>query len=286
MYCPHRPVSWSQMKVLGLLLFCRLSGKLWTKNPRRLSLKPELSSPAEVGGVAMLSTILFGCFTFFDLFALFVICFTVSVENVDPITVSEAREPIPADSGSGRRLASTLLNANWCCLPRLCAGKSLSDMVREQSVQAHAALARLSFELSSDSGTVWSAGDNHEASQYRIFKKQRLDGQRYESIQDRDRPLVAYCQWQAEIQKRKWSDDFANHPPCLSFLAHLKLGDCYAVDNADNRSKVREFSPSHVRRAHYWKEYGCEGYIVLTFETTPHGDKRCLKLYRLNHKLF
>ena len=50
-------------------------------------------------------------------------------------------------------------------------------MVREQSVQAYAALAELSFELSSDSGTVRSAGDNHEASQNRMFKKQRLDGQ-------------------------------------------------------------------------------------------------------------
>ena len=171
MYCLHHPGSWSQMKSLESLLFCRLPGKLWTKNPRRLLLKPKLSSPAEAGRVAMLSTILFGCFTFFDLFALFVTCFTVSVENVDPITVSEAREPIPADSGSGRRLASTLLNANWCCLPRLCAGKSLSDIVREQSVQAHVALARLSFELFSDLGTIWSAGDNHEASQHRMLKK-------------------------------------------------------------------------------------------------------------------
>ena len=49
----------------------------------------------------MLSTILFGSFTFFDLFALFVTCFTVSVKNVDPITVSEVRELIPVDSGSG-----------------------------------------------------------------------------------------------------------------------------------------------------------------------------------------
>ena len=324
MYCPHHPQSWSQMKSLGLLLFCRLLGKLSTKNPTRLSLKPEPSSPAEAGGVAMLSTILFGCFAFFDLFALFVTCFTVSVKNVDPIAVSEAREltggvakswksrklkwiaveavlslptmslpwmslpwltagAIPADLGSGRRLASTLLNADWCCLPRLCAGKSLSDMVREQSVQAHVALARLSFELFSDSGTVRSAGDNHEASQYRMCKKQRLEGQRYESVQDRDRPLIAYCQWQAEIQKRKWSDGFANCRPSLSFLAHLKLGDCYALNDAGNRSRTGELSPLSCTESKLWKENGWEGYIVLTFETTPHEDKRCLKLRRLNH---
>ena len=63
------------------------------KNPTPLSLKPVLSSPVETGGVAMLSTTLVDCLTFFDLFALFIFCFTVSVENVDPVTVFEAEEP-------------------------------------------------------------------------------------------------------------------------------------------------------------------------------------------------
>ena len=63
------------------------------KNPTPLSLKPELWSPVAEGGVAMLSTILFGRLTFFDLFALFVFCFNLSVENVDPVTVSEAEDP-------------------------------------------------------------------------------------------------------------------------------------------------------------------------------------------------
>ena len=123
------------------------------KNPTPLSLKPELSGPVEAGGIAMLFAILLGCLTSFDLFALLVFCFTVSVENVDPVTVSEAEEPrggsaeswkvrelkclamevvlslpttplpwmslrrltagpLSTDSGSGRSLTSTLLNAN------------------------------------------------------------------------------------------------------------------------------------------------------------------------------
>ena len=94
MDCPHLPESWSQMKPLGFLLFCVSLGKLSMKNPTSLSLRPELSSPVEAGGVATLSTIHFGCLTFFDFFVLFVFCFTVSVENVDPVTGSETEEPI------------------------------------------------------------------------------------------------------------------------------------------------------------------------------------------------
>ncbi len=74
----------------------------------------------------------------------------------------------------------------------------MRDIVREQSVHAHVALTRLSLDLSADPGTVRSAGDNHEASQHRIRKRQGLDAQRYESAQYRAGPLIAYCH-----QKRK-----------------------------------------------------------------------------------
>lgn len=48
----------------------------------------------------------------------------------------------------------------------LCAWKSLSDIVQEQSVQVRVALAWLIFGLFLESGTVRRAGVHHETSQY------------------------------------------------------------------------------------------------------------------------
>ena len=93
-------------------------------------------------------------------------------------------------------------------------------MVQEQSVQAHFILTGLGFEFVLDSGTVRSAGDNHDSSQYLMVQKQRSDGHRDRSTSSCLLPVAGEDAETNVIGRlRKLS-------PMFSLLAHVAIGDC------------------------------------------------------------